>query len=165
MHGRSRPRAGAGPAAPGAGVLAEQIRQTLRRYAPALVGDRDRDMGRVALQFLKRGQVLHGDHHGGDGAVPGLDRRRVDQRGDAAPVRRGEDDLLGAHRLGAAQHERERELGERDLAPVGEAAGEDVEQVLDGTARHAKALHDAPGLAVERDRAAAAHIAHRNAHR
>ena len=32
-----------------------------------------------------------------------------------------EHDLLGAHRLGAAQRARERELIEGDLAPVGEA--------------------------------------------
>ena len=98
-------------------------------------------------------------------AVLGMDRGGVDQRGDAAPVGGGEHDLLGAHRLGAAQHARERELAEGDLAPVGEAAGEDPEQVLGGAARHAQAVHDPPGLAVERDRVARPHVEHHDADR
>ena len=117
------------------------------------------------LQFLKRGEVLHGDHHRRDGAVLGVDRRRVDERGDAAPVGGREHDLLGAHRLGAAQRLRQRELVEGDLAPVGEAAGEDPEQVLGGAARHAQALDDPPGLAVERDRVAGANVEHHDADR
>ena len=76
-----------------------------------------------------------------------------------------EHDLLGAHRLGAAQRLRQRELVEGDLAPVGEAAGEDPEQVLGGAARHAQALDDSPRLAVERDRVAGANVEHHDADR
>ena len=88
-----------------------------------LVADHAEELGAHALQLLKRGEVLHGDHHRRDGAVLGVDRRCVDQRGDAAPVGGNEHDRLGAHRLGAAQHTRERELAERDLAPGGTRQG------------------------------------------
>ena len=134
------------------------------RYAQ-LVADHAEELGAMALQLLKRGEVLHGDHHRRDGAVLSVNRRCVDQRGDAAPVGGGEHDLLGAHRLGAAQRPRQRELVEGDLAPVGEAAGEDPEQVLGGAARHAQALHDAPRLEVERGRVAGADVEHHDADR
>ena len=94
-----------------------------------------------------------------------MDRRGVDQRGDAAPVGGDEHDLLGAHRLGAAQRARERELIEGDLAPVGEAAGEDPEEVLGGLAGVAQAIDDAPRLEIERDRAAGADVEHHDADR
>ena len=51
---------------------------------------------------------------------------------DAAPVRDREHDLLGPHCLGAP-------------------AGDDPEQLLGGLAGAAQVLHDACGLAVERD--------------
>ena len=87
------------------------------------------------------------------------------ERGDAAPVGGREHDLLGAHRLGAAQRPRQRQFVEGDLAPVGEAAGEDPEQVLGGAARHAQALDDAPCLAVEQGRAAGPDVEHDHADR
>ena len=130
-----------------------------------LVAHHAEKLGAHPLQLLKGREVLHGDHHRRDGAVLGVDRGGVDQRGDAAPVGGGENDLLGAHRLGAAQHARERVLAEGDLAPVGETAGEDPEQVLGGAARHAQAVDDPPGLAVERDRVAGTNVEHDDADR
>ena len=129
------------------------------------VADHAEELRPRALQLLQRGEVLHRDHHRGERAVPGVDRGGVDERGDAAPVGGGEHDLLGAHRLGAAQRACQREAVQRDLAPVGEAAGEDPEQVLGGAARHAQGLDDAPGLAVERDRVAGAPVQHDDADR
>ena len=130
-----------------------------------LVAHHGEELGAMALQLLKGRKVLHGDHHRRDRAVVGVDRRGVDQRGDAAPVGGREHDLLGAHRLGAAQRPRERELIEGDLAPVGEAAGEDPEQILGGLAGVAQAIDDAPRLEVERDRAAGADVEHHDADR
>ena len=60
---------------------------------------------------------------------------------------------------------RERELIEGDLAPVGEAAGEDPEEVLGGLAGVAQAIDDAPRLEIERDRAAGADVEHHDADR
>ena len=41
-------------------VLAEQVRQPLRRYAPALVGDRDGDVDALAHRGDADGQGLRG---------------------------------------------------------------------------------------------------------
>ena len=61
---------------------------------------------------------------------------------------------LGPHHLGAVQRPRQRQPVERDLAPVGAPAGDDPEQLLGGLAGAAQVLHDACGLAVERDQGA-----------
>ena len=112
------------------------------------------------VYLLERRQVLQGDHHRFDLAVVGLNRRCVDERGDAAPIGGREHDLLGPHRLGAAQRACEREAVERDLAPVPAPAGEDLQQFLGGAPRHAQALHDALRLAIERHHAAGPRIEH-----
>ena len=130
-----------------------------------LVAHHAQELRPHALQLLERRQVLHGDHHRGDRAVLGVDRRRVDQRGDAPAVGDREHHLLGPHRLGVAQLVREREPVERDLAPVGAPAGDDLEQVLGGAAGHAQALHDPRRLAVERHRLAGPGIEHQHADR
>ena len=130
-----------------------------------LVAHHAEELGALALQLLERGEVLHGDHHRGDGAVLGVDRRGVDQRGHAAPVGDRERNFLGAHRLAAAQRARERELVEGDLAPVGAPVGDDLEQLLRRLAGSAQTLDDAPRLAVERDRAAGADVEHHDADR
>ena len=65
---------------------------------------------------------------------------------DAAPVRDREHDLLGPHRLGAP-------------------AGDDPEQLLGGLAGAAQVLHDACGLAVERDQGAGPRLEHHDADR
>ena len=119
-----------------------------RQRHAQLVADHAEKLGALALQLLERREVLHGDHHRGDGAVLGVDRGGVDQRGHAAPVGDRERDLLGAHRLAAAQRARERELVEGDLAPVGAPVGDDLEQLLRRLAGGAQALDDPPGLAV-----------------
>ena len=105
------------------------------------------------VQLIEWGQVLQGDHHRFDLAVLGADRCRVNQRPDATPVGDRKHDLFGTHRLGPAQDVCEREAVERKLAPVVEPAGHDLKQVLGRPARGAQALHDAPRLAVDRDRA------------
>ena len=91
--------------------------------------------------------------------------RRVDQRGDAAPVGDREHDLLGAHRLAAAQRRRQRQLVQRDLAPVGAPERHHLQELLRGAARAAQAVDDPPRLAVERDRGAAPRIEHHDADR
>ena len=116
-----------------------------RQRHAQLVADHAEKLGALALQLLERREVLHGDHHRGDGAVLGVDRGGVDQRGHAAPVGDRERDLLGAHRLAAAQRARERELVEGDLAPVGAPVGDDLEQLLRRLAGSAQALDDPPG--------------------
>ena len=94
-----------------------------------------------------------------------VDRGGVDERGDAAPVGDRELDLLGAHRLGAAQRHGEREPVERDLAPVAAPAGDDPEQLLGRLAGVAQALDEAAGLAVERDQVAGPAVEHDDADR
>ena len=121
---------------------------------PQLVAHHAQELRPLPLQLLKGREILHGDHHRGDRPVPGMDGRDVHQGLDAAPVRERERDLLGAHRLGAAELLRQRVLGKRDLAPVGPPADDRPEQVLRGGVRRAQALDDAPRLAVERHRTA-----------
>ena len=123
------------------------------------------ELGPQPLQLLQRRQVLQRDHHRDHLAALRTDRRRVHQRRDAAPVRHREHDLLGAHRLRAAEHLRERDLVKRDLASVGEAAGNHLQQLHRRSACRAKPLDDAARLAVKRHRVAGAGFEHRHAHR
>ena len=81
------------------------------------------------------------------------------------PVRDREHDLLGPHRLGAVQRPRQRQPVERDLAAVRAPAGDDPEQLLGGLAGAAQVLHDACGLAVERDQGAGPRLEHHDADR
>ena len=67
--------------------------------------------------------------------------------------------------LRAAEHLRERDLVERDLASVGEAAGNHLQQLHRRSACRAKPLDDAARLAVKRHRVAGAGFEHRHAHR
>ena len=87
------------------------------------------------------------------------------EHGNPAPVRDRDHDLLGAHRPGAGEHLRQRQLAEHDLAPVGEAAGGDLPELLGRAARRAQALGEAPRLAVDRHRAPAADIEHQDTDR
>ena len=133
-----------------------------------LVAHHAQELGPHALDFLQRRQVLQGDHHRGERVVRAVrvaDRGGVNERRDAAPVRDREHDLLGPHRLGAVQRPRQRQPVERDLAPVGAPAGDDPEQLLGGLAGAAQVLHDACGLAVERDQGAGPRLEHHDAER
>ena len=67
--------------------------------SPAAAAHQAQELGTLPLQLLDRRQVLHGHHQRRDRAVRVMDRRRVDQRRDAAPAGHRELDLLGAHRL------------------------------------------------------------------
>ena len=125
-----------------------------------LVAHQAQELGPQALQLLKRRQVLQGHHHRLDRAVRRTDRRRVDQRGDAPPVRDRELDLLRAHRLGIAERVGERELVEPDLAPVAAPAGHDLQQLLRRAVRTAQFPDDPPRLAVERHRPTGRSIEH-----
>ena len=121
-----------------------------------------------ALDFPQRRQVLQGHHHRGERVVRAVrvaDRGGVDERRDAAPVRDREHDLLGPHRLGAVQRPRQRQPVERDLAAVRAPAGDDPEQLLGGLPGAAQVLHDACGLAVERDQGAGPRLEHHDADR
>ena len=80
-------------------------------------------------------------------------------------IRDGELDFLGADRLGSAQLLRNRDLAQGNLAAVGAAEGEDLQQFLDGASRRAQTLHDPPRLVVERHRVAGLRIEHRDADR
>ena len=102
------------------------------------------------VKGLERPQILQGDHHRLDRAVRGVDRGRIDERGDAAPVGGREHDFFGAHRSQAAQLLGQPPAVEDDLAPVGEAARHLLEQVLDRAAGRAQGLEEAPCLAVDR---------------
>ena len=91
-----------------------------------LVAHHDEELRPHPLQFLKRGEVLHGDHHPTRPPSSAWTRRRVDERGDAAPVGGRNHDLQNKQRLGAAHDRlRQRELVEGDLVPVGESKTED----------------------------------------
>ena len=90
----------------------------------------------------------------------------LDQRGHAAPVGDRERDLLGAHRLAAAQRARERELVEGDLAPVGAPVGDAPRAAAPQTGRELHRLSTIRlRLAVERDRATGADVEHHDADR
>ena len=115
------------------------------------------------VERLQRGEVLQGDHHRLDRAILGVDRGRIDQSGNASPVRVREHQLLGAHRLRAAQLLGQREAVERDLAPVGEAAGHLLQQVLGRAAGSTQGFEHAPRLAVDRDQTAEPGIEHQDA--
>ena len=106
------------------------------------------------LDLFQRRRVLHGDDHRLDGVVRGMDRGRVDERGDTSPVGDRELDLLGAHGVGAARLPERRELAQRDLPPVRESARHHPQQLLGRLARGAQGLDDALRLPVERERRA-----------
>ena len=129
-----------------------------------LVAHHAEKLGPHPFQFLERRQILHGDHNRSDRAVRAVDRGRVDERGHAVPAGDREHDLLGAHRLGAAQRAGERQPVEGDLAPVRAPAGHHPEQLFRRLAGGAQALHDALRLPVERDRVAGPGVEHRDAH-
>ena len=117
-----------------------------------LVAHQAQERGPHPLDLVERRQVLHGHHHRADLAAFRPDRRGVDQRPDAAPVRDREHHLLGAHRLAGAERLIQRNLAEGHLPPVGAADREHLQEVLCRTAGRPQALDDAPRLAVERDR-------------
>ena len=125
-----------------------------------LVAHHAQELGPQALQLLERRQVLQGDHHRLDRAVRRTDRRRVDQRGHAPPVRDRELDLLRAHRLGVAELVGERELVKPGLAPVASPADHDLQQLLGWAVPTAQPPDDPPRLAVERHRTAGRSIEH-----
>ena len=130
-----------------------------------LVAHQAEELRAHAFELLERRQILQGDDHRDHRAVLAMDRGCVDQRGDAAPVGDREHDLLGAHRLGAAQARRQRQLVQRDLAPVRAPAGHHFQELLRGVARGAQALHDPRRLAVERDQLTGPRIEHHDADR
>ena len=70
-----------------------------------------------------------------------------------------------ARTVSARSSARASEPVERDLAPVGAPAGDDPEQLLGGLAGAAQVLHDACGLAVERDQGAGPRLEHHDADR
>ena len=130
-----------------------------------LVAHHAQELGADALELAQRRQVLHGDHHRRDRAVSGEDRRRVDERRDAPAVGKRELDFLRPHRFAQAQRLGQRQLVERDLAPVGAPAGEHLQQRVGEAPRHAQALHDPLRFAIDRDQAAAPPVEDQDADR
>ena len=120
-----------------------------------LVADHAQELGPQPLQLHQRRQVLHGDDHRLDPAPIRTDGGGVDQGPDPAPVGDLQDHLLGAHRLGGAEHPVQGEFPQADLPPVGAAAGDHLQQLLRRTARHAQGFHDPLRLPVQRHRTAA----------
>ena len=125
-----------------------------------LVAHKPEELHAQPVELVERREILHRDHHRLDRAVEGGNRRRVERRGDAATVRDRELDLLHAHRLAGSKCERERDLAERHLAPVGAPADHDLQQLRRGLAGRAQGLDEPPRLAVERHRPAAARVEH-----
>ena len=139
--------------------------QAHRLVLDAVRGEEAREAGEHLRGLYVEGVAavdLEADHHRFNRAVLGMDGCCVDQRGHAAPVGDRQHDLLAAHRPGVAEHGGEREAVERDLVPVGEAAGHHLEQVLGRVAGRAQGFDDEPRLAVERDRVAGLRIEHRD---
>ena len=130
-----------------------------------LVAHQAQELRAHAFDLVERRQVLHGHHDRLDHTVGGMDRGRVDNRPDAASVGHREHYLLGAQRLAGAELLRDGELAQGQLAPVGAAEGQYVEDLLDWMAGGAQLLHDAPRLAVERHRMAALRVEHHDADR
>ena len=132
---------------------------------PQLVAHHAQELGPQPLQLLQRRQVLHGDDHRLDLTVLGPDRRGVDQRRDTPAVGDREHDLLGAHRLGAAQLPGQREFGEGHLPPIGAPHGHHLQQLLRGAARQAQAPDNPLRLPIERHRMAGPGIEDHDTHR
>ena len=84
---------------------------------------------------------------------------------DAAAVRYGKLDLLGAQRCGIPQGLRQRELVQRDLTAVGKPAGSLPEKLLFRAPRRTQAADDTSGLPVQGHQLAARRIEHHDAHR
>ena len=101
-----------------------------------LVAHHAQELGPHALDFLQRRQVLQGDHDRGERVVRAV---RVADRG-------GVDER-------------------RDAAPVRDREHDLLEQLLGGLAGAAQVLHDACGLAVERDQGAGPRLEHHDADR
>ena len=132
---------------------------------PQFVTHQAKKLGSRPLQFLQRRHVLQGDHYRLDHAILGMDRRGVDQRGDAPAAGDLEHHLLGAHRRGAAQHLRQGKLFQRDLPSVGPPALHHPQQLLRRVSCQAQALDNSPRLPIDQHRLAGPCIENRHAHR
>ena len=152
-----------------AGSSAAASLQQRHRRAPdggqrlaQLVAHQAEELGAQPLDLVERRQVLKGHDHRPDIASFRADRRDVDQRPDAAPVGDGEHDLLGAQGFTGVELLRDGELAQGYLAPVGEAQGHHLQELLGRMAGRAQALRDAPRLAVDRQHPAARRIQHQH---
>ena len=122
------------------------------------------ELGAHAFDLIQRCQILHGHHERFEHPIVGMDRGRIYERPDAASVRHREQDLLGVQRLAGAKLLRDGQLAQGNLAPVGAAEGQDLEDLLGRMAGGAQLFHDVPRLAVERPRPAA-RVEHHDADR
>ena len=130
-----------------------------------LVAHHPQEIGPHPVERLERRQVLRGGHQRPNRTVLGVDRGRVEQHAHAAPARGRDHHLFGAQRLGTFHRLAQREAVELDLAPVGEAAGRDLEHVLARVVGDAQYLEHAPRLAVEQRRMAGSCIEYHDADR
>ena len=95
-----------------------------------LVAYHAQKLGSEPLQLLQRRQVLQGDDQRLDLALLRADGRGVDEYGDPPAVRNLQDDLLGAHRGGVAQHMRQGRLFERHLVTVRAPHPQHLQQIF-----------------------------------
>ena len=112
------------------------------------------------LQFFECGQILQGDNRRECLALRGADRRDVNERLDAAPVRHRKFHFLGAHGVQADN----RNLAERDFTPVLAATRDRLRQLLRRVARHVQPFHDPYRCPIERHRPAVARVEHHHAY-
>ena len=130
-----------------------------------LVAHHAKELRAQPLQFLELRQILYGHHHRPHCAVFVTDRSHVDERRDAAPVRDGDLDFLGAHHFAGPQMLGDGKLPEADLLAAGAADCDHAGQLLDRPPRGAQRLANAPRLTVNRHKTACSHIEHHDADR
>ena len=117
---------------------------------PELVAHHPQELRAQLLQILERRHVLQGDDDRLDAALLGADRRRVEQRADAAAARDAHDDLLEADDLAGAEEVREREVAEGDLASVRPHERQHVQELFRRLVGLPEVVDDACRLPVER---------------
>ena len=125
-----------------------------------LVAHHAQELGPQPLELVEVREVLHGDDHRLGFAVGGADGRGVDQRPGAAAVGDRKRDLLGAQRgrvVDQAEH--------RDFAAVGEAADQDLDQLLRGPSGRGEVLHQSPRLPIEGGGSAGGNVEDDDSHR
>lgn len=107
------------------------------------------ELGAPALSLLHGRHVEDRGDDGGEGAVRGVNRLRVDQRGDGRAVWVRDHDLLGMHRVAVPEHLLQRDFGEPVLPPIRTPEGEGLEEHLQGVSTPGQP-DNPPGFLVDR---------------
>ena len=117
-----------------------------------LVAHHAHELGAQPLQLLERRHILQRHDKRFDRALLRVDGRGVEQRLEAAAAGDLQLDLFKADRLTGAQHLRQGELAEGDLASVGAAADYHLKEILQRAAGCLKDAGDSFRLSVQRHR-------------